>query len=128
MNPRSHSGENRNSVFRTIILIEALLLPTVAQAAKQCMPCPAGKWGMDGKCEQDCPEGYYCVGGSKIPCDANKGECCPTGSTHPSLCKVSALTTGWTQEWTCSTTPNLLPKTFPAYTVSPGTYSYCNCR
>ncbi|MDR1476723.1 MAG: hypothetical protein LBI17_01180 [Rickettsiales bacterium] len=115
----------RNTI---LLIITAIAATGSVNAAKQCMPCEPGKWGEDGKCEQDCEAGYYCNGGSKIKCDTDKGECCPTGSTHPRSCYVAILPAGWTQEWTCSTDSNLLPRTFPANTISPGTYSYCNCR
>jgi hypothetical protein len=71
-NPAStrHSGGGRNPVFRTIILIAALLLSAPADAAKMCMPCPLGTYsdtGTNGKCET-CPAGNYCIQGVKLLC------------------------------------------------------------
>jgi hypothetical protein len=71
------------------ILLIALLLPASAEAVKQCMPCPAGTWSVNGKCEQNCEAGYYCVGGSKIKCTGS--QYCPVGSKQPSVCLTVVL-------------------------------------
>jgi hypothetical protein len=67
-----------------------LLLSGTADAARMCMPCPAGKWGTDGKCEQDCEAGHYCVGGSKIACPAEtyNGEAGGKGSEACRPCRI----------------------------------------
>ncbi|MDR1476591.1 MAG: hypothetical protein LBI17_00490 [Rickettsiales bacterium] len=66
-----------------ILIIIALSLSGTANAAKQCMPCPAGKWSnaSTGSGCEDCPAGYYCNGGSKIQC-ASAGFC-PAGTGYP---------------------------------------------
>jgi hypothetical protein len=82
MNRNKQEGDMR--LRNTILMTGFLFAAGGANAAKQCMPCPAGKWGEDGKCEQDCEAGYYCSGGTKAKCGA--GQNCPAGSESPSNC------------------------------------------
>jgi hypothetical protein len=92
------------------LLAAALTLAAAnANAAKQCLPCPAGKWAGAGNtsstCSQNCSTGYYCPGtGSKIACPVGTyndvagksvvteckacpaGKYCPEGTSAPKTC------------------------------------------
>ncbi|MDR1476557.1 MAG: hypothetical protein LBI17_00305 [Rickettsiales bacterium] len=89
------------------------MLPTVAQAAKQCMPCPAGTYsdaGTGGGCKPcpagtyqnqtgqvgciACPAGYYCPQEeSKVatPCIMPMAHVCPVGSTSDKTGSICAM-------------------------------------
>jgi hypothetical protein len=57
------------------------LLPAAADAARMCMPCPAGTWSdgsTNGEC-RECPAGYLCIAGIKKACPV--GKYCPAGSS-----------------------------------------------
>ncbi|MDR1477062.1 MAG: hypothetical protein LBI17_02955 [Rickettsiales bacterium] len=67
-----------------LLIITAIATTGSVNAAKQCMPCPAGKWSIGGKCEQDCEQGYYCQAGARVACTGI--QYCPPGSGNPQNC------------------------------------------
>jgi hypothetical protein len=74
--------------FRYLIILSALLLPSSANAAKQCIMCEPGKYADEttgGACN-DCPAGSYCIQGIKFACPTTtyNGK---TSQTDGSACK-----------------------------------------
>ncbi|MDR1477230.1 MAG: hypothetical protein LBI17_03845 [Rickettsiales bacterium] len=107
-------------MFRTIILMAALVLsPAAAEAAKVCLPCPAGSYsdgGTESKCKacddntkycpgstgkQDCPSGSKSFTGSG---NAGDGDYTP-GATSKSDCKTGCEDGQYYNGTTCMDCP-----------------------